>query len=524
MLNSESEHMSSVDNFWLRQDRPYNHMTISSVMILADKVDLQDLQKIFETRWCAYQRFKQRPVNHPTGACWETDPHFEIGNHVRRVGLPGAQGKEELEELVSNLISMPMDPTKPPWDIHLVENYRGGSAVIWRIHHCYGDGTALIPAAMSVTDKVPGGPGATTPHHARRQSKPDEDEAAAGDIFRQLFEPVSEAVSQAVRAGKDLLGEGMDMALHPVETVDHARQGLGGALSYARQGLGGALSYARQGLEFVSEATQLLFLADDPPTRFKGKLGVAKCVAWSEPLPLDDVRILGKVLGCTINDVLLSCVTGALRAYLLAQGDPVDRSLEIRAAVPVNLRPQSQADKLGNFFGMVLLPLPVGIDNPLERLTAVHQRMEALKASYQATVTIGLMEILGLGPSTTQAWAIRLLSKKATTVMTNVPSSQEPLYLAGCQITDWMFWVPQSGSVGMGVSIITYNGHVQFGLITDRKRVSDPEAIISRFSKEFEELVLITMMQPWDKPVEAEVVTDLIRTGVQTASPVERLA
>ena len=97
MLNSESEHMSLVDHFWLRQDRPYNHMTISSVMILADKVDLQDLQKIFETRWCAYQRFKQRPVYSATGTYWETDPHFEIGNHVWRVGLPGAQGKEELE-------------------------------------------------------------------------------------------------------------------------------------------------------------------------------------------------------------------------------------------------------------------------------------------------------------------------------------------------------------------------------------------------------------------------------------------
>ncbi len=195
------------------------------------------------------------------------------------------------------------------------------------------------------------------------------------------------------------------------------------------------------------------------------------------------------MLDCTINDVLLSCVTGALRAYLLAQGDPVDRSLEIRAAVPVNLRSQGQTGKLGNFFGMVLLPLPVGIENPLERLTAVHQRMEALKASYQAIMTSGLMGVLGLGPPITQALAMRLLSKKATAILTNVPGSREPLYLAGSQVTEWMFWVPQSGSVGMGVSIITYNNCVHFGLITDRKRVSNPEAIISRFGKEFENLV-----------------------------------
>lgn len=99
---------------------------------------------------------------------------------------------------------------------------------------------------------------------------------------------------------------------------------------------------------------------------------------------------------------------------------------------------------------------------------------------------------------------MRLLSKKATAVMTNVPGSQQPLYLAGRQITEWMFWVPQSGSVGLGVSIITYSGHVHFGLITDRKRVNDPETIIDRLGKEFEKLALITMMRPWDKHLDTE--------------------
>jgi len=485
MPNPDNERISFVDTFWLRQDRPYNHMTISSVMILADRMDLKRLQHMIETRWCAYPRFKQRPVYHSTGAYWETDPHFDIGNHVRRVGLPGAQGKEELEELVSNLISMPMDPTKPLWDIHLLEEYQGGSAVVWRVHHCYADGIALIHVVLSITDKTPDGPIATTPHPARK-SAPHQNETATSDLFRQFFEPVSEAVSQAVRTGRDLLEEGIDIAFHPVETVDQARQGIGTILGYAHHGLG-----------FVSEATRLLFLADDSPTRFKGKLGVAKRVAWSEPLPLDAVKILGKTLGSTINDVLLSCVTGALRSYLLEKGDPVDSTLEIRAAVPVNLRPQGQAEKLGNFFGMVLLPLPVGVENPLERLAAVHRRMDELRASYQAIMTIGLMELLGLGPHLTQASAMRILSKKATAVMTNVPGSPEPLYLAGSQITEWMFWVPQSGSVGMGVSIITYGGHVHFGLITDRKRVSDPETLISYFGKEFEKLLLITMMEPW---------------------------
>jgi diacylglycerol O-acyltransferase len=174
----------------------------------------------------------------------------------------------------------------------------------------------------------------------------------------------------------------------------------------------------------------------------------------------------------------------------------------------VNLRRSSEPpENLGNFFGLGLLTLPIGIENPLERLHTVHQRMGELKESYQAMLTFGLMEIMGLGPKITQASAMRMFSRKATAVMTNVPGPQEPLYFAGCKIAELMFWVPQSGSVGMGVSIQSYNDRVHFGLITDRKRVSDPATIIRRFSEEFEKLLLITLMGPWGKRLNAEVST-----------------
>lgn len=486
MLNSDREPMSFVDNYWFRQDRPYNHLTINAMWIMADRVDLERLQKHIETRWVtAHRRWKQRPVYYSTGTYWETDTHFEISNHVRRVGLPGAQGKEELEEFVSNLVSTPMDPTKPLWDWHLVQDYQGGSVLIPRFHHCYADGIALIQVLLEATDKAPGVAIDTTRSPVRKVTHEDEEETL-GDIFRQLLDPVSEAISNAVKTGRDLLEEGVDIVLHPSEMVDYARQGIGWVSGYARQGLG-----------FASEAARLLLLPDDPPTRFRGKPGVTKRVAWAEPLPLDQVQIIGKALGCTINDVLLSSVVGALRAYLVGKGDPVDRNLEIRAAVPVNLRPWEQAKNLGNMFGMVLLTLPIGIENPLERLYEVHKRMGELKGSYQAILTFGLLEIMGLGPKVAQAAATRVLSKKATVVMTNVPGPQEPLYFAGSKIAELMAWVPQVGTVGMGVSILTYNGRVHFGLITDWKLVRDPEAIVSRFGQEFEKLLLVTMMGPW---------------------------
>lgn len=484
MSHPDREHMSSIDTAWLRMDRPYNLMTINGVMIFEDRLTLEQLKETIKSRVLRYKRLQQRPVHASGNYYWETDIHFALDSHVRRVGLPGTGRKQELEEFVSNLVSTPMDPTKPLWDYHLVEDYQGGSALIVRVQHCYGDGMAMIHLLLSMTDLAPGMPTDTT--RLSDQTSRHDGEEARGDIFRNLFEPVSEAVNQAIRAGRGLLEESVDIVRHPGQT----------------------LGYARQGLGFVSEAAKLTTMPDDPATRFRGKPGVTKCVAWAEPLPLKEVKTIGKVLGCSVNDVLLSCVTGAMRSYLLEKGDSISEGLEIRAAVPVNLRPLEKAKNLGNFFGLVLLTLPIGVAHPVERVYTVQQRMMELKGSYQAILTLGLLGVLGVGPKIIQASAMKLLSRKATAVMSNVPGPQQPLYMAGAKISELMFWVPQSGSVGMGVSIFSYNGRVHFGLITDAKLVRDPDAIIKRFGVEFEKVLLAVMMDTWDKGRNTEVVAN----------------
>jgi WS/DGAT/MGAT family acyltransferase len=279
-----------------------------------------------------------------------------------------------------------------------------------------------------------------------------------------------------------LLEDSVDIVRHPGETFGYARQGLG----------------------LLSEAAKFTLMPDDPVTRFRGKLSVAKRVAWAEPLSLREVKTIGKALGCSINDVLLSCVTGALRAYLLEKGDSIRDGLEIRAAVPVNLRSLEKAKKLGNFFGLVLLTLPIGVADPIQRVHTVQQRMRELKGSYQAVLTLGLLGTLGVGPKLVQASAMKVLSKKATAVMSNVPGPQQPLYMGGAKMSELMFWVPQSGSVGMGVSIFSYNGRVHFGLRTDARVVRDPDTIIKRFKGEFEKVLLTVMMQPWYRQTEVK--------------------
>jgi len=244
-------------------------------------------------------------------------------------------------------------------------------------------------------------------------------------------------------------------------------------------------------------------MGQDSSTRFKGTPGVAKRVAWAEPLSLPEVKAIGKALGASVNDVLLACVSGALRSYLLEKGDPVD-GVMLRALVPVNLRPMEKAYRLGNQFGLVFLDLPIGIENPVERLYSVRANMNALKGSYQPILALGLLAAMGAGPKMLQEKLLAILARNATAVMTNVPGPQTPLFLAGGRIESLMFWVPQSGDIGMGVSIISYNDNVQFGVVTDRGLCPDPQRLMARFGAEFEKLVLTTLMSPWPRDGELD--------------------
>jgi len=180
----------------------------------------------------------------------------------------------------------------------------------------------------------------------------------------------------------------------------------------------------------------------------------------------------------------------------------------LRAIVPVNLRPPEKAWKLGNRFGLIFLDLPLGIENPVARLYAVRANMQQLKGSYQPLLALGILAAMGAGPKLLQDQLLAALARNATAVMTNVPGPQQPLYLAGAKIDSQMFWVPQSGDIGMGVSILSYNSEVQFGLATDRKLCGDPDHVIERFAPEFEKLVLSALLLPWpwDTPPTADRV------------------
>jgi len=479
------EKMSSVDTAWLRMDRPTNLMTIVGIFIFEGAVDYARLKSTIASRLAPFRRFQQRVVVDGSDAYWEDDPTYDIDAHLHRIALPGNGGKEELEKFAADMASQPLDDSKPLWQFTLIQNYRGGSALLARIHHCIADGIALVGVVLRLTDTDAVGGSASEPGSGGAEQcdgndangkEQDDDET---DLWKQLLAPVTAAAIKTIGYSGMAWSKYLELLSQPEKATHYAK-------------LAGAVT---------AEIAQLLTMPDDSPTRFKGKPGVLKSVAWSEPMPLDLVKAVGHVAGGSVNDVLLSCVAGALRGYLIECGDNPD-GVEIRAMIPVNLRQPGAENRLGNRFGVVVLTLPLGIANPLARLAAVRARMEALKGSYQAPVTLGVLSLVGMAPKALQTQVLDLLAKKATAVMTNVPGPRQPLYMAGGKLGQMMVWVPQSGDIGMGVSILSYNGGVQFGLVTDKSFVPDPQSIVGRFFPEFERLLLTVLQCPRDVPLD----------------------
>ena len=474
MSQTATERMSRVDTTWLRMDTPSNLVMIVGVWFIRPRITLEALRERVEQRLLKYQRFKQRVVEDALGASWVDDERFDIAHHVRAERLEHGRGHPAdaaLKARVGELAAEPLDPNHALWDFRLVEDLNGESVLIARIHHCIADGIALIAVMLSITD------GGVSPP-ACQQVPQDEFDW----LSDKLLKPVSNLAVKAIGLAGAGVSKSVDMLMH----ADHP--------------LDGSAHVAHLGAQAVSDVGAFVLMPDDSPTRLKGKPGMHKRVAWNDALPLDAVKAVAKGYGCSLNDVMLSCVAGAIGHYLRDKGDDTEGK-EIRAMVPVNLRPVEQAHQLGNRFGLVPLVLPIGIENPIERLYAVRTRMRELKGSFQPVLAFGLLAVAGLLIKPVQQAMLNIFARKTTAVMTNVPGPAEMLKFCGSKVERVMFWVPQSGDVGMGVSILTYAGHVQFGLITDSELCPDPEAITARFEPEFNTLLMLSLMLPWEEEI-----------------------
>jgi len=450
------EAMSNVDAAWLHMEDRTNLMTITGVLSFYEKLEFDKLKELIEDRFLGYDRFRQVVVESPlpmVGPRWVEDKYFNLRSHLLRVALPDPGGQEELQEMVSTLMSTPLDTTKPLWQFQYIENYRGGSAVVVRVHHCIADGIALVRVLLGMTDDSP--TGSPKVRRTRRRRKP-----LGGGLW--LPEVVNEALYSVRKATGRMVEGTVDTVLDPAR----------------------AAGIAGEGVKATGVLGRLALMPGDPATIFKGDLGTAKRCAWSRVLPLDEVKAYSKSADATINDVLLSGVAGALRRYLLSRGEEVGPDLDLRAIVPVNLRPENAVEALGNRFGLVFLSLPVGFEDRMERLQELKLRMNAIKNSTEAVVTYAVLNALGTASSTVECQAVKFFGSKASAVMTNVPGPREELYLAGKAMRSMMFWVPQAAHLGLGVSVLSYAGQVRLGVVTDIGLVPNPAALIEAFQDE----------------------------------------
>ncbi len=467
-----SERMSRVDTAWLRMDNDVNLMMIVGILLVEPRLTIEALRERIASKLLQYPRFRQKVVHDLLGANWVEDDRFDIARHVVATQLKRAPGQTEREALqvrAGSLATTPLDAGHPLWQFELVEDYEGGSAVIARIHHCIGDGIALISVMLSFTDG-----GGDPPQRKRRKAAEEEEADWLSDA---VIKPLTDVAVKAI----GMYGSGIARTME--------------VLSQPQQ-LRGSIAVAHSGVQVARDAAAFALMDDDSPTLLKGKPVGSKVVAWNEPLPLDEVKTIGKALNCSINDVLLACAAGAIGDYLKEEGDDPSGK-EIRAMVPVNLRPIEKAWQLGNRFGLAPLVLPIGIDNPIERVYAVRERMREMKGSYQPLLAFGVLAVAGLLAKPMQDALLNLFAKKATAVMTNVPGPKTRLKLCGKTLRQTIFWVPASGDLGVGISILSYGGGVQFGMITDEQLCPQPQRIIDRFSTEFEKLLLVTLMLPW---------------------------
>ncbi|SPJ13829.1 Diacylglycerol O-acyltransferase [Burkholderiales bacterium] len=449
--------MAPVDAAWFHMDGPANLAMVTSVALTKKPLDFAKVKALYAARLRAFPRFRQRvverglPLPRPH---WEDMPNFDIGQHLHHVALAQPSDQRALAQLLSDIVSTPLDRLQPLWQVHVIDGVEGGSALVTRFHHCIGDGTAMTALSMLLYDKT-----ADVALGQHEAAAPKAGRGATDGWLGSTFD----ALGASVRAVVSTANAALDVATHPQALIDKAALIAGGAAM------------------LLSE----LLKRDDPESPFKGPFSLAKRVAWSEPVAITDVKAIGALADAKVNDVLVAGMTGALRAYLKGRGVDVGHTT-LRALVPVDLRPPERALELGNDFGLVLLELAVGARTPLERLRVTKAHMDALKRSPEPVAMRVLFDIFGRTPKLVSDIPSSMISSKASVVMTNVAGSPHTLYVAGVPIERVMFWVPHPGEhLGMGISILSYRGYATLAIVADAHLVPDPETITRRFQQEF---------------------------------------
>jgi WS/DGAT/MGAT family acyltransferase len=452
------DRLTGLDASFLSLEKAGAHMHVGSVLLLDGPApSYQELVAGIDARLHVVPRYRQKlafpPLRSlpPARPIWVDDPHFNAGYHIRHTALPAPAGREELERLAGRVFSQALDRSKPLWEIWLVESVGDDQfALVCKTHHALVDGISGVDIMAVVFDLDP--------------------DAAEHREPAPAWYPSPEPSQAALLAD--------------------AVAGYAGGPGQVLRAAAGVLAAPRAALRTVSAVAGMAYsgVTGAPSSPLNTRIGPHRRFTWVEA-DLARFKAIKGALGGTVNDVVLSVVTGALRALMLRRGrDP--GGMTLKAMVPVSIRTADERGKLGNRVSAVYAPLPLGIADPIERFQSIHAAMGDLKASSQAVGAEALTQLAGFAAPTILDQAARLqgMQRLYNLTITNVPGPQAPLYLLGRRLRAFHPMVPLTLNTALGVAIMSYDGKLDFGLVGDYDAMPDLHDLAADLGAAIDEL------------------------------------
>jgi WS/DGAT/MGAT family acyltransferase len=434
--------MSVQDAMFLHVENDVTPMHIGGVSIFeGPPPPFEELRSMVEGKLHLTPRYRQKVRFVPLGMgepVWVDDPHFNIDYHLRHSAVPSPGKEEQLRATAARVFSQHLDRSKPLWEIWMVEGLEGDRwALLSKVHHCMVDGVAatdMMSLMFGASPERGNGDG----WHA--DPEPSDLELMAYSARHRVRDPAAQ-VRFALRAPSEVL----------------------------RAFAGGAKA----------------LLASAPALRpstssLTGPIGPHRVWSWAN-VSLADVKEVRSKLGGTVNDVVLTLITNGYRALLEHRGEPITTDRVVRTMVPVSVRAPGERGEYNNRVSAVFARLPVGIEDPAERLADIRAQMDGIKSSKQAVAGDALAQLSGFAPPILLALGSRVATRSARlnmdTATTNVPGPQVALHTLDRKLLASYPYVPVVGTIRIVVAIFSYDGELYFGVTGDRDHAPDVDVL-----------------------------------------------
>ncbi len=434
--------MSAQDAVFLHVENDVTPMHIGGVSIFEGPPPaFEELRAMVESKLDHTPRYRQKVRFVPLGISepvWVDDPYFDVGYHLRHSAIPSPGTEAQLRTMAARVFSQHLDRARPLWEIWMVEGLSNKRwALLSKVHHCMVDGVAATDLMSVMFDD------AATPVPAVRwvpQPEPSSLELLTRGTIQRLTDP-AEQTRAALRMRSEVLG------------------------------------LVGQTARAIAAAAPTLRPATSSLT---GPIGPHRVWSWAK-LELGDIKTVRSALGGTVNDVVLTLITNGFRDLLEARREPVTHNRVVRTMVPVSVRRPGERGAYNNRVSAVFARLPVGIDDPAERLATIRAQMDGIKSSKQAVAGDVLAQLSGFAPPLLLALGSRAMTRSARlnmdTATANVPGPQRTVRALGRRLLESYPYVPIVGTIRIVVAIFSYDGGLYFGVTGDRDHAPDIDIV-----------------------------------------------